>query len=41
MQKTKTSKGRGSATAAVPVLVENARGTEAAEVAEKVTTTKT
>jgi len=38
MQKTKSSKGRGSATAAVPVLVENARGTEAAEAAEKVTT---
>jgi len=35
MQKTETSDRRGSATAAVLVLVENARGAEAAETAEK------
>jgi len=40
MQRTKTSKGRGSAMAAVPVLLENARGTKAAKTAEKVTTAK-
>ena len=38
MQKTKMSKGRGSATAAVPVLVKNTCGNEAAKAAEEVTT---